>query len=291
MENQQILLLHLLFLLQEGMFLSSDAHRTVIQLVGSRGVSERVPLAERFPWSSAIGSSGSPAHHSRHLVLFEGCRETPEGGVSLFPCYRFVSRSTSLALRDSMRVNELTERRRTFRWSCYDDGLPETMKANNIMSLPAEARFSVSKATDMILTVSKVMVEHLWMEDWFFGYQFLNGANPTLIRRCKEIPPNMAVTEEMVGASLGGGASLCQEMETPHARRHNDDRPYSASIGSDLETAFQRGSVFLVDYRLLDALTANTVNRKQNYLTAPLILLHLNAHNQLLPIAIQVDPT
>ncbi|KAE8277400.1 Arachidonate 8S-lipoxygenase [Larimichthys crocea] len=51
------------------------------------------------------------------------------------------------------------------------------------------------------------------MEDWFFGHQFLNGANPTLIRRCTEIPPNMAVTEETVGASLGGGASLCQEME------------------------------------------------------------------------------
>ncbi|KAE8285569.1 Hydroperoxide isomerase ALOXE3 [Larimichthys crocea] len=171
------------------------------------------------------------------------------------------------------------------------------MKANDIMSLPAEARFSVSKATDMILTVSKVLVElslqsflslqnrwsgfhqihqlcqwtrtrtsrlveHLWMEDWFFGHQFLNGANPTLIRRCTEIPPNMAVTEETVGASLGGGASLCQEME--------------------------RGNMFLVDYRLLDTLTANTVNRKQNYLTAPLILLHLNARNQLLPIAIQL---
>lgn len=27
---------------------------------------------------------------------------TPEGGVSLFPCYRFISRSTSLALRDSI---------------------------------------------------------------------------------------------------------------------------------------------------------------------------------------------
>ncbi|XP_027138042.1 arachidonate 15-lipoxygenase B [Larimichthys crocea] len=325
---------------QEGMFLSSDAHRTVIQLVGSRGVSERVPLAERFICRLlknscfCCKSTKEEAEYMVHcptslgallLVHLEAppttdsiwfCSKvvvtTPEGGVSLFPCYRFVSRSTSLALRDSIakfifhdvqplqldqRVNELTERRRTYRWSCYDDGLPETMKANDIMSLPAEARFSVSKATDMILTVSKVLVElslqsflslqnrwsgfhqihqlcqwtrtrtsrlveHLWMEDWFFGHQFLNGANPTLIRRCTEIPPNMAVTEETVGASLGGGASLCQEME--------------------------RGNMFLVDYRLLDTLTANTVNRKQNYLTAPLILLHLNARNQLLPIAIQL---
>ncbi|XP_070845516.1 hydroperoxide isomerase ALOXE3-like [Chaetodon trifascialis] len=210
---------------------------------------------------------------------------TPEGGVSLFPCYRFISCSTSLDLRDSIG-----------RWSCYDNGLPETMKAD-IVSLPAEVRFSASKATDMILTVSKALVElglqsfmfsqdhwssfhqihqlcqqtrtptsglveHLWREDWFFGYQFLNGANPTLIRRCTEIPPNMAVTEETVGASLGGGISLSQEVE--------------------------RGNVFVVDYRLLDGLTANTVNRKQNYLTAPLVLLHLNSKNQLLPIAIQL---
>ena len=32
---------------QERLFLSGDAHRTVIQLVGSRGASERVRLAER----------------------------------------------------------------------------------------------------------------------------------------------------------------------------------------------------------------------------------------------------
>lgn len=49
--------------------------------------------------------------------------------------------------------------------------------------------------------------------------------------------------------------------------------------------------MFVVDYRLLDGLTANTVNRKQNYLTAPLVLLHLNSNNQLLPVAIQVSLT
>lgn len=32
------------------------------------------------------------------------------------------------------------------------------MKADNVMSLPAEVQFSVSKATDMILTVGKVYV-------------------------------------------------------------------------------------------------------------------------------------
>ena len=53
----------------------------------------------------------------------------------------------------------------------------------------------------------------------------------------------------------------------------------------------QRGNIFLVDYRLLDGLTANTVNGKQNYLVAPLVLLHLNSNSQMMPIAIQVGLT
>ncbi|XP_078145094.1 polyunsaturated fatty acid lipoxygenase ALOX15B-like [Centroberyx gerrardi] len=328
---------------QERFFLSGDAHRTTVQLVGSRGASERVRLAERSicrvlkniccccknTEEVAEYKVSCPASlGALLLVRLEAtatttsvwfCSEvavtTPEGGVSLFPCYRFLSCSTSLALRDSIakfvfndvrpieleqRINELTCRRQTYRWSCYDDGLPESMKADDVTSLPAEVRFSVAKATDMILTVSEALVElgldgllfaehhwssfqqirqvfqsrrsqtcrlveRLWKEDCFFGQQFLNGANPTLIRRCTEVPPNLAITEETVRASLGGGASLQQEMEW--------------------------GNVFLVDYWRLDGLTPNTVNRKQNYITAPLVLLHLNNDNLLLPIAIQLQQT
>ncbi|XP_044030744.1 polyunsaturated fatty acid lipoxygenase ALOX15B-like isoform X3 [Siniperca chuatsi] len=340
MEDEFAMVIYRVVVYQECLFLSGDAHRTVVQLVGSRGASERVPLAERSicrvlkNMCCCSRTTEEEAEYAVYcpsslgallLVRLEAppttasvwfCSKvsvtTPEGGVSVFPCYRFVSCSTSLALRDSIakfvfddvrpieldqRINELTYRRQAYRWSCYDDGLPETMKADDITSLPAEVRFSVSKATDMMLTVGKVLVElglqsflcseqrwssfhqihqlckqtrtptcrlveRLWREDWFFGHQFLNGANPTLIRRCTEIPPNMAVTEETVRASLEGGASLSQEME--------------------------RGNMFVADYRLLDGLTANTVNRKQNYLTAPLVLLHLNSTNQLLPVAIQL---
>ncbi|XP_072228605.1 polyunsaturated fatty acid lipoxygenase ALOX12-like [Leuresthes tenuis] len=252
---------------QERLFLSGDAHRTVIQLVGSRGASERVRLAERSicrvvssVCCCCCTSKTHKAEYSVHcptslgtllLVRLEApptrtrgwfCSKvivtTPEGAVSLFPCYRFVGCATSLALRDSIaklvfkdigpveldqRINELTYRRQTYRWSCYDDHLPETMTADSVFSLPVEVRFSVSKAADMVLTVSRVLlelglqsflssqqrwsgfhqihqlcqqagtptsrlVEKLWREDWFFGYQFLNGANPTLIRRRESNP-------------------------------------------------------------------------------------------------------
>uniref|UniRef100_A0A667XQV3 Lipoxygenase domain-containing protein n=1 Tax=Myripristis murdjan TaxID=586833 RepID=A0A667XQV3_9TELE len=271
---------------QEGFFLSGDAHRTSIQLVGSKGASDCVPLAER---SVKYEVSCPASLGALLLVRLEApptttsvwfCSKvtvtTPEGRVLLFPCYRFVRCSTALS--------KITP------WSCYDDSLPESMKAEDVTSLPAEVRFSVVKATDMILTVSELdrrvkakgptsakhlwellqdcwkiisgLVERLWKDDWFFGQQFLNGANPTLIRRCSELPSNMAVTEEMVRSSLEGGASLQQEME--------------------------RGNIFLVDYRRLDGLTPNMVNKKQNYITAPLVLLHLNSKHFLLPIAIQL---
>ena len=51
------------------------------------------------------------------------------------------------------------------------------------------------------------------MEDDFYGYQFLNGVNPGVIKRCSELPTNFPVTEEMVKPFLEEGSSLQKEME------------------------------------------------------------------------------
>lgn len=50
----------------------------------------------------------------------------------------------------------------------------------------------------------------------------------------------------------------------------------------------QRGNIFLCDYKSLDGIKANTINRKQQYLMAPLVLLHRTPDDKLMPIAIQV---
>lgn len=56
-------------------------------------------------------------------------------------------------------------------------------------------------------------VAKIWKDDDFFGYQFLNGLNPTTIKKCTELPKNFPVTDEMVQPFLKEGRSLKEEME------------------------------------------------------------------------------
>ncbi|MEQ2184987.1 hypothetical protein GOODEAATRI_013555 [Goodea atripinnis] len=103
-----------------------------------------------------------------------------------------------------------------------------------------------------------------WKEDWYFGYQCLSGCNPLLLHQTRLIPPNLAVTSDMLRPFLPAGSSLEEEL--------------------------QKGNIYLLDYKLLDGLEANQINGKQTYLSAPLCLLHLNQQGQMVPIAIQQSP-
>lgn len=54
-------------------------------------------------------------------------------------------------------------------------------------------------------------VQKHWKEDALFGNQYLNGVNPILIKRCKVLPDNFPVTDDMV--FLCGQGSLAEEMK------------------------------------------------------------------------------
>lgn len=51
------------------------------------------------------------------------------------------------------------------------------------------------------------------MEDWYFGYQSLNGSNPLLLRQTRLLPPNLPVTSDMLRPFLPEGSSLEKELQ------------------------------------------------------------------------------
>ncbi|XP_056440766.1 polyunsaturated fatty acid lipoxygenase ALOX15B-like [Gadus chalcogrammus] len=244
--------------------------------------------------------------------------KSPKGETFQFPIYRWIDDDQVHLFREGTakpgfvpetqpeidrysRKDELDERSVQYDWSVAE-GIPDFMKVEldangveDVDSLPDEVRFSFTKKTVLLFNIgrgitvltlqgyvcsteqwesideiSKVfsckqtpISEHVqknWKEDSLFGYQFLNGVNPMVIRRCSELPENLQVTDATV--FLRGGRSLADEMK--------------------------RGNIFLCDYKVLDGLKANMVNGKQQYLMAPLILLHKTPEDQLLPIAIQL---
>uniref|UniRef100_A0A669AWT8 Arachidonate 15-lipoxygenase type B n=1 Tax=Oreochromis niloticus TaxID=8128 RepID=A0A669AWT8_ORENI len=139
-------------------------------------------------------------------------------------------------------------------WDVYEEGIPHCLKADGLTSLPYDICFSFTKYAEITYT------KH-WKDDAFFGYQFLNGVNPILIRRCTALPDNFGVTDEMVFSN--GQHNLAEEMK--------------------------KGNIFLCDYKLLDGVQANTINGKQQFLMAPLVLLQKTNDDKLMPIAIQVS--
>ncbi|XP_038157960.1 polyunsaturated fatty acid lipoxygenase ALOX15B-like [Cyprinodon tularosa] len=197
----------------------------------------------------------------------------------------------------SSRQEEISKRQDAYRWKTSEKGIPDHIKAKDTDDLPKDAQFTFSKATDFKIEAIKGMVwdkvksfffgdnkwsgfdeigammdyskyklldyvRNNWKDDDFFGYQFLNGLNPMVIRRCDTLPDNFPVTDDMISQYSKGPSSLDQEMKC--------------------------GNIFLCDYEILDGVETRKIHGKQQYLTAPLVLLYKTTDDKLVPIAIQL---
>ncbi|KAM7010194.1 arachidonate 12-lipoxygenase, 12R-type-like [Tautogolabrus adspersus] len=196
------------------------------------------------------------------------------------------------------RMQELSLRGQSYCWDVYAEGIPHCIKAKDPHSLPHEVQFSFTKKTEFFFTaaagLAELKLEGLadcterwtdiedvnrvfcckrtdisdythkhWKEDTFFGYQFLNGVNPMMIRRCSAIPEHFPVSEGLI--FLPGQCTLDDELKN--------------------------GNIYLCDYKLLDGVVANTINGKKQYMMAPLVLLHKTPDDKMMPIAIQLKQT
>ncbi|XP_060947632.1 hydroperoxide isomerase ALOXE3-like [Limanda limanda] len=195
------------------------------------------------------------------------------------------------------RKKELTLRKSLYQWKLLAEGLLHISSFEHASELPAEIRFSKAKVDEIEdankqlgmkfhsegmvgstekwknfddlkrlfklqkTPMSEYVAEH-WKEDDFYGYQFLNGINPTLIKRCSELPQNFPVTEEMVKPFLAEGSSLSREIV--------------------------KGNIFLYDQKKLDGIPTKVYNGESLTVTPGLCLFYLNPENKLMPIAIQL---
>ncbi|XP_078389979.1 arachidonate 12-lipoxygenase, 12S-type [Cetorhinus maximus] len=198
----------------------------------------------------------------------------------------------------SHRQMELKDRQKQYRWKLWKPGVTKCIDAETEKDLHPDVRFDNDKRSDFEHSlrvalgelflkkfvnmfgnswdslesfqrifwrvkspIGNFVLSH-WKEDWFFGYQFKNGCNPCLIRKCTEVPEKFPVTNDMVYKSLGG---------------------------STLEEEIKKGNIYIIDYKLLDRVPANVIKGNQQYIAAPICLLYQDPGNRLMPIAIQLS--
>uniref|UniRef100_A0A673A8R7 Si:dkey-17e16.9 n=2 Tax=Sphaeramia orbicularis TaxID=375764 RepID=A0A673A8R7_9TELE len=194
------------------------------------------------------------------------------------------------------RKKQLTQKKNIFKWKIMDDRIPHHF--DDTKDLPADIKFSESKSSEIFYTKTftglelkfkghfgstknwesfedmkhifwfketdmSAYVEEHWMEDDFFGYQFLNATNPNVIKRCSELPPNFPVTDEMVQPFLEKGSSLQKEI--------------------------QKGKIFIYDQKMMDGIPPRMNNGEPLPVTPGLCLFYVNPDDKLMPIAIQLQ--
>uniref|UniRef100_A0A8C0GZ78 Uncharacterized protein n=1 Tax=Chelonoidis abingdonii TaxID=106734 RepID=A0A8C0GZ78_CHEAB len=227
---------------------------------------------------------------------------SPEGDTYRFPCYQWIEGYCTMELREGASVwwgpclrflghGMVSPCASPGSWKEYAPGCLRCLDLASVDELDSNDKYSLIKTTIFMLrtikmcmgrtltsslglwgsgvlgmaqrgsTPSPEYVSERWQEDSFFGYQFLNGVNPVVMRKCTSLPENFPMTEEMVASSLGEGTTLQNELKVRRSCRLQDP-------GGDPTTP---------------------LNGEQEYLAAPLCLLHLTPGGQVMPLAIQLS--
>ncbi|KAM4824592.1 polyunsaturated fatty acid lipoxygenase ALOX12 isoform 2-T2 [Urocitellus parryii] len=234
------------------------------------------------------GTSAEIAFPCYRWVQGQGVLSLPEGTARL-------AGDNGLDVFQKHREKELKERQQIYCWATWKEGIPLTIAANCLDDLHPNVRFHEEKrldfewalkagALEMVLkrvytllrgwnrledfdlifwgqkSALTEKIHHSWQEDDIFGYQFLNGANPMLLRRSTSLPSRLVLP------------SGTEELQ------------------AQLEKELQNGSLFEADFILLDGIPANVIQGEKQYLAAPLVMLKMEPNGKLLPMVIQIQP-
>ncbi|XP_074076777.1 polyunsaturated fatty acid lipoxygenase ALOX12-like [Macrotis lagotis] len=217
-----------------------------------------------------------------------------DGIICLPEATAWMKRNDVLGLFQKHQEEELEERRTLYRWATWKNGMPLTVDAASAKDLPLDVRFHEEKKIDFngsqVAGVMEIALKRLstllsswnnledfdkifwnksalakrvqqyWKDDAFFGYQFLNGINPTLLRRSTSLPTRLVIPPGIEGLQV------------------------------QLEKKLQEGCLFEVDFSLLDGIQANVIQGERQYLAVPLVMLKMEPDGKLLPIVIQLQP-
>ncbi|CAK6437761.1 unnamed protein product [Pipistrellus nathusii] len=218
-----------------------------------------------------------------------------EGLLTLSEGTARLSGNNTLDVFQKHREKELEERQKIYCWATWKEGLPMTIAADTIDDLPSNMRFHEQKRLyyewtviegimEMVLkyvytlpspwkrledfdqifwgqkTALAEKVHQRWQEDELFGYQFLNGTNPMLLRRSPSLPSRLVLPSGM------------EELQ------------------AQLEKELQNGSLFEADFILLYGILGNVIQGEKQYLAVPLVMLKMEPSGKLLPMVIQIQP-
>ncbi|XP_056253527.1 hydroperoxide isomerase ALOXE3 [Seriola aureovittata] len=241
----------------------------------------------------AGGEGSEPADPEPQVFLCDRWLRTADGDVELRSGKLCLLKDETEEKLKQQRLRHLQHQQKIIRWRMYVDGAPQCLDINSLSELGPNLIYTHKSSAPNLLylkgfagraeawssfTELETVFSHSgqhndtarfvrthWMDDWYFGYQCVNGHNPLLLRQLRLLPPHLSVTPDMLRPFLPEDSSLNQEL--------------------------QKGTIYLLDYEVLDGVPANVINGKQTYLCAPLCLLHLNRQQQLVPIAIQLQQT
>ncbi|OWK14708.1 hypothetical protein Celaphus_00000930 [Cervus elaphus hippelaphus] len=190
-------------------------------------------------------------------------------GEAFFPCYRWVQRNEIICLPEGTARTVRDDPQNQFK-KHREQELEERRKVYRLKDLALKGTLALTNSVRRLEDFNEVFprgktplaerVRNSWKDDALFGYQFLNGANPMLLRRSTSLPSRLVLPPEM------------EDLKT------------------QLEKELQTGSLFEADFSLLDGVKPNVIIFKQQYVAAPLVMLKLQPDGRLLPMVIQLQP-